>query len=300
MTDLVALQKANDRRWAAAHITRSGAFSKKAATIVANKQRYIDIVRRCRALGSNMPDDAWVFVAVIHNRESSLDFNTHLGQGDPLRDGNGRAIKTVHVPAGRGPFTGPDAFEKAAVDALVYCAPRAAMANKDWSISGMLTYLERYNGLAYANAGVPSPYIWAGTDQYKSGKVLVDHGPIVWGVTDQQLGCAGLLLAISALDSSTHFDAQLPVVTAPSIVADPTDSVLDTYWLQDALNRLGATPQLLVDGIYGGGTRNAVRAFQRSHKLHVDGKAGMVETIPAIKAELKKAKLSLFPVKEKA
>jgi lysozyme family protein len=64
-----------------------------------------------------------------------------------------------------------------------------------------LTLLERYNGLGYAIRGVPSPYVWSGTDQYKSGKYIADHvyDP---NAVDKQLGCAGLLLAMIALDST--------------------------------------------------------------------------------------------------
>jgi lysozyme family protein len=292
MTDLVALQKANDQRWHDAHITRGTAFNAAAAKAFKNKSRYVDVVRRCRALGSNMPDEAWVFIAVVHNRESSMDFTTHLGQGDPLNK------KTTHVPEGRGPFFGPDAFEQGAVDALVYCAPRAAVANKDWSVSGMLTYAERYNGLAYANVhtaqypnGAPSPYIWAGTNEYVSGKVLVDHGPVVWSTVDPQLGCAGLLLAIDALDDGVNFGALpripsvplQPSLPAPDLV--PVNGVFDAVWLQTSLNNLGATPRLSVDGINGAGTRTAVRAFQDSHGLIVDGIVGPA-TIAAIKAAL--------------
>jgi lysozyme family protein len=109
-----------------------------------------------------MPDIAWVFIAVSHYRESSQDFATNLGQGDPWNK------VSVHVPAGRGPFK---SFEDAAVDALAKCSPYAAKL-KDWSIGGMLTNLERYNGIGYANKGIPSPYIWSGTDQYRSGKYV--------------------------------------------------------------------------------------------------------------------------------
>ena len=70
------------------------------------------------------------------------------------------------------------------------CAPYAAR-DTDWSIARMLSLLEQYNGLSYANAGRPSPYIWSGTDQYSIGKVVVDHGPIE-PIVDKQLGCAGL------------------------------------------------------------------------------------------------------------
>jgi len=165
--NLVELQNENDCRWKSAKIMRSG-FDKVAAKAEANKSRYIDIVHRCVERESNMPDEAWVFIAVIHERESDMDFTTHLGQGDPLNR------RTVHVPAGRGPFTGLDAFEQGAVDALIDCAPYAALSNKDWSISGMLTYLERYNGLGYATRGIASPYLWAGTNQYSKGKYVRD------------------------------------------------------------------------------------------------------------------------------
>jgi lysozyme family protein len=61
-------------------------------------------------------------------------------------------------------------FEEAAVDALVRCSPFAAKL-KDWSIGGMLTNLERFNGVGYANRGLPSAYVWSGTDQYEKGQV---------------------------------------------------------------------------------------------------------------------------------
>lgn len=288
MVNLISLQKLNDDRWHKAIVTRS-AFNSVAKKAVANKQRYVNICRMLREHGSNIPDKAWVFIAVVHNRESGMDFTTHLGQGDPLNK------KTIHVPAGRGPFFGIDAFEKGAVDALIYCAPYAGLANKDWSISGMLTYLERYNGLAYANAGVASPYVWAGTNIYdppsgRGGKVVKDHGPIVWSVVDKQLGCAGLVLAIQALDPDTTFDdiSSPPLQpTLPVVDLVPVEGVFDTVWLQSSLNKLGAMPKLSVDGIYGAGTRTAVKAFQKTFKLKIDGIAGTKETIPEIKKQLK-------------
>ena len=78
------------------------------------------------------------------------------------------------------------------------CAPYAAR-NKDWSIGGALTELEQYNGLGYASRGVPSPYLWAGTNQYKSGKYVRD-GVYDPHAVDSQPGCAGLLLAMMELD----------------------------------------------------------------------------------------------------
>lgn len=72
---------------------------------------------------------------------------------------------------GRGPFFGADAFYRAALDALIDCAPHAAKWT-DWTAGGALTLLEEYNGLAYAARGVPSAYVWSGSDQYNSGNLL--------------------------------------------------------------------------------------------------------------------------------
>jgi lysozyme family protein len=265
MADLVALKAANAKRWANAKLTRGPEFAKYAAKAVANKARYQDVERRCGV--------HWCFVAVSHYRESTMDFARQLGQGDPLDS------VSTHVPAGRGPFLGAKGFEDCAVDALVNCAPYAAR-NKDWTIAGMLTLLEKYNGLAYANAGRPSPYVWSGTDQYTIGKVTFDHGPIE-PVVDKQLGCAGLILAIMALDPTVKFD--VAPLNKPDL--PPAPPALDAAWLQASLNKLGATPILAVDGIYGAGTRGAVRAFQASKGLIVDGLVGPA-TIAALKVAL--------------
>ena len=292
MTDLVTLQKKNDARWKTAKVTGRLPVDPTAQRLFSNKARYLKIVHMLQALGSNMPDEAWVFIAVTHERESGGNFNTHLGQGDPLTDRHGKPIKTVHVPAGRGPFTGPEAFEDAAVDALWYCAPYAAKNNKDWSISGMLTYGERYNGLAYANAGRPSPYVWSDTTIYDpptgpGGKVLVDHGPIT-STVDKQIGVAALYLKLASLDPSINF-GEIPEAplqpTLPEADKTPVPDVYDAVWLQSSLNKLGAAPKLTVDGIAGGATRTAVRAFQTSSGLTEDGRAGP-QTIAAIQEAL--------------
>ena len=133
-------------------------------------------------------------IAVIHERECSQDWTGSLAQGDPWNR------VSVHVPAGRGPFR---SWEEAAIDALVNCAPYAAR-NKDWSIGRTLAKLEQYNGLGYAARGRPSPYIWSGTDQYRSGKYVRD-GVYDPNVVDSQPGCAGLLMAMMALDPTITF-----------------------------------------------------------------------------------------------
>lgn len=253
--DLVALKTANERRWKAAQLTRGPEFTPVAKRLFDAKSRYVAISEK-----TGIP---WVFIAVTHQRESSQDFSKSLAQGDPWNK------VSTHVPAGRGPF---ESFEDAAVDALVNCSPHAAR-NKDWSIGGTLTLLEKYNGLGYASRGIPSPYVWSGTDQYRSGKYIAD-GVFSATTVDKQLGCAGLILAIQKLD---------PTVTFPD--APPTGPVLDAEWLQESLNKLGATPQLVVDGIPGPATRIALKNFQKAHGLTADGIAGPM-TIEAIQKGL--------------
>lgn len=184
MVDLVALKAANEKRWAVAKMTRS--FSGVAARLAAEKRRY-------EAVGAKT-GVPWFITAVIHEREASQNFNTQLGQGDPLNQ------VSHHVPAGRGPFA---TWEEGAIDALVNCQPHAA-ANTDWSAGGSLTLLERYNGTGYATRGLPSPYVWSGTDQYIKGKFIRD-GVFDPEVIDAQLGCAGLLKSMMAIDPTITF-----------------------------------------------------------------------------------------------
>lgn len=191
MIDLIALRRANAQRWANARLTRN--FSAVARHLVSP-----DAKSRYQAV-SAMTGVPWAAIAVIHERECSQDWTGSLAQGDPWDR------VSVHVPAGRGPFK---SWEEAAVDALNNCAPYAGR-NKDWSIGGLLTKLEEYNGLGYASRGVPSPYVWSGTDQYRSGKYVRD-GVYDPNAIDGQLGCAGLLMTMRVLDRSIDFGAQIP------------------------------------------------------------------------------------------
>src|SRR6266705_3463049 len=199
MTDLVALKAANAKRWANAKLIRD--FMSVARHLVSPnaKPRYQAVSAR-----TGVP---WAVIAVIHERECSQDWTGSLAQGDPWNR------VSVHVPAGRGPFR---SWEEAAIDALVNCSPHAAR-NRDWSIGGTLTMLEQYNGLGYASMDKPSPYVWSGTDQYVSGKYIRDEvfDP---NAVDQQLGCAGLLMAMMALDPTITFTG---VVLTPSKPSSP-------------------------------------------------------------------------------
>jgi lysozyme family protein len=202
------LVAANAARWARAKLTRSSEFNPVAKRLIAAKARYQAVEAK-----TGVP---WYVIAVIHERESSQSWAGSLAQGDPWNK------VSTHVPAGRGPFK---SWEDAAVDALVNCAPYASR-NKDWSIGALLTLLEGYNGLGYFNKGIPSPYVWSGTDQYVKGKYVRD-GVFDANTVDKQLGCAGLLLVMASLDPSIGLSqgpasaASVPPVSAPVPVVKP-------------------------------------------------------------------------------
>ncbi len=194
MTDIGSLKARNRARWNNAKITRAKEFGPVAKRLVAAKARYQAVEKR-----TGVP---WFVIACIHEREASQNFNTQLGQGDPL------SRKSTHVPKGRGPFTGPKAWEDGAYDALALCAPFAARW-RDWTPGGTMTLLEEYNGLGYAARNLPSPYVWSGTDQYSRGKYVAD-GMFDPSAVDRQLGCAGLILAMAKLDPSISFGDTAP------------------------------------------------------------------------------------------
>jgi len=58
-----------------------------------------------------------------------------------------------------------------------------------------------------------------------------------------------------------------------------------TVWVQQSLNKLGAEPPLIVDGSFGLATVAAVKAFQQTKGLDVDGKVGP-QTVAAIEQGL--------------
>lgn len=230
MTDIAQLQIDNAARWDRAVVTADlGAVP---ARLVAAKGEYLAVERR-----TGVP---WWVVAVIHQREGNQDFSTSLAQGDPWNE------VSQHVPAGRGPFA---SWEDAAIDALVNCSPY--LAHQTWTnVGATLTNLERYNGLGYAIGPVtyrngvvvqryapqPSPYLWAGTNQYQSGKYVADH---VYSPTaiDRQIGCAALVLGMMKLDSSIQIPGSDRIA-----MDDPAPGAPASWWSRVTGWLTGARP----------------------------------------------------------
>jgi lysozyme family protein len=206
-----AMIAANAGRWSRAHIHAEWQKVIDATadrlTLPANKVRFQTVERN--------EGVKWFAVAIIKEREAGADpaFKLSIAQGDPW------ASPSRHVPAGRGPFV---SWEGAAHDALVDCAPYAARWH-DWSIGGLLTILEKYNGVGYAAKGLPSPYVWSATDQYVKGKYVRD-GVFDPEFVDRQIGCAALLIAMQKRDPSIQFEQPgtpaRPTAQPPAVIID--------------------------------------------------------------------------------
>lgn len=209
MENLVLL---NQHRWDQCKVLadKGPAFKRIADKLIDAKARYQVVEAKTKV--------PWWFIAVVHEREASQNWNSSLAQGDPWNK------KSTHVPAGRGPFK---SWEDAAYDALVNCPPYAAR-NTDWSPGGALTMLEKYNGLGYYRKGLPSPYVWAGTNQYVKGKYTSD-GVYNANTVDTQLGVAGLLkfMNVFGAGSGTSAGAAGAVVVAGGAAVAATPS---HYW----------------------------------------------------------------------
>lgn len=152
----------------------------------ANKSRYEAVGKE-----ADMPPQ---LVAAIHWRESSGNFGKYLHQGDPL----GAPAKRVPTNI---PVFGKDEWDKAAVHALKMkskCKDELGINKDTQDRAKMAAFAERYNGMGYSNKGVPSPYVYSGTDSYTSGKYIADH---VYSAdtVDQQLGVVRLTDSISGM-----------------------------------------------------------------------------------------------------
>jgi lysozyme family protein len=140
------------------------------------RSRYDQVVK-----GSKIP---WWFVGLTHMMESSLNFQTHLHNGDPL------TRKTFRVPAGR-PVRGSPPFDwtDSARDAL----DRLRLFDEtDWSLPRALYRLEQYNGFGYRKYGIPSPYLWSFSTIYRKGKFIAD-GVFSADAVSKQCGAATVL-----------------------------------------------------------------------------------------------------------
>lgn len=169
-------------------------YAEMVKTIQVDKNRTDELKILCDGLKKNMNryqnvgimlGIPWQFIAAIHYREADCDFGTCLHNGDALPG------PTKHVPSGRGPFK---SWEEAAIDALKF---DNVDKNKDWSLAKSLQCAEQYNGLGYEKHRVYSPYVFAGTNFYKSGLYSSD-GVFDSSLIDKRFGVAAIIMGLGA------------------------------------------------------------------------------------------------------
>lgn len=229
--------------WRTAEIKYPSVIQNICSKIKANKQLYIQV--------SEQTDTPWEVIGAIHSLESSLNFNTHLHNGDSLRR------RTTHVPSGR-PRRGtpPFTWEESAIDAL------RLKPWYDWGIPDTLFYLEMYNGFGYYYRGVNSPYLWSYTNQYTKGKYVRD-GVFDPNKVSRQVGAVPILKELGYAGVNMQMGPELiPLVfwgkEFPQRNAD----------LQKFLNTMPIGADLLVDGWIG---RKTSDAFFRVFGRYIEG-----------------------------
>lgn len=157
-----------------------GEFANTANKVLGFKAMYDPI-----ALQTGIP---WYVVGALDCREENFNHKGYLGNGDPLNK------VTTHVPRGRGPF---GSWSDGAIDALMMGGFSKLPTGGHWDIVTALIKCEIYNGAGYHGMGLPSPYVWAGTNIQKPGKYTSD-GHFDYLAMDHQPGTAGIFLALKA------------------------------------------------------------------------------------------------------
>ena len=141
-----------------------------------NKAKYEEVEKR-----TGVPAE---LIAAIHWRESSGNFKTYLHNGEKLGKVTQLVPKGIYF----------EDWTDAAVHAIKSHNPGIVDSG---NVETWYEFAERYNGLGYRNKGVASPYVWAGTDNYTSGKYIAD-GKYSADHVDQQLGVALMLKTLMA------------------------------------------------------------------------------------------------------
>src|SRR6185437_10258183 len=229
-------------------ITRTSEVNETAERLLKNLDRY----QKVTAI-DGVPA---VFIGPSFEREASSNFRDNPAQGDPLD----RVSRDV--PRGMGPYTGPDAWVNAAVDAY-HLDHLDRVGAGGWSWPRLCFEGEIFNGFGPRLHRRKTGYLWSGTNIYDGGKYIRDG---YWSsqAQDEQLGIIPMAKRMVELNPSLDLGAAVGtaiVMTAPAvpIVTPNTASVAQ---LQAALNKFGA--DLVVDGSIGSKTRRAIRAFQRA------------------------------------
>lgn len=218
------------RLWDSIQLKRemAGAAGSSAAKVLANRARYENV--------QNATGVPWYVVGLIHAMECGLDFTRHLHNGDRL---SGR---THQAPAGR-PVKGSPPFTwlDSAIDAIEYDGLSAV---KSWTVERLCFVLEKFNGWGYRPHGVPTPYLWSGSNHYRRGKYVRDG---VWDPdhVSRQSGAMVILARLMVLCPDIHMAREGATEQRPGVKELPqsgtiTGAVLAAFaaaatWLLDAI-----------------------------------------------------------------
>ena len=244
--------------------------------IVANKARYEGAVA-----GTSVP---WWFVAIVQAMEADFNFwfQRHLHNGDPL------TARTVQHPAGR-PATGapPFTWEQSAQDAMEH---QKLTKIARWPLVIALFQWHRYNGVEneYKRRGIPTPYLWSGSQHYSKGKYVRD-GVFDSEAVSQQVGAAVLLRILVdrgavqldaaadepeavAIDTAqpgfAHVEAEL-AYPGPLAIGALDAQKLAVRRVQEWLRIHKA--EAPVNGVFDAATANHLMAFQAANGRPVTG-----------------------------
>lgn len=123
----------------------------------------------------------WVFLGLVHLRESGCDFSRQLLNGQRWTQ------KTTLVPKGVGPWV---SWEDSTVWAMRHFDLDEMV---DWSVPNLLYQMEKWNGGGYRRRGKHSPYLWSGTNHGVGVGKYVADGRYNPKAVDQQVGTAPVL-----------------------------------------------------------------------------------------------------------
>ena len=127
-------------------------------------------------------------IAALHWREASGSFDRMMSNGAPL------GKKSTIVP-----YDGPyDSWEDSAIPPLTQRAKLAATVELDKDpndLVALASFAELWNGKGYFNRGVPSPYVYSGTDVYSAGKYVAD-GTYDAKAVDRQIGVVPMIVKL--------------------------------------------------------------------------------------------------------
>lgn len=184
-------------------ITRQSVIDATAKKLVAlyKAGKYGDVPQR-----TGIPA-AWI--AASFEREASSNFSRSPAQGDPW------SRISVHVPRGRGPFR---SWEASALDAYhINGLDKIGAGHWTWELC--CYYGEIFNGMGYRGHGIPSPYLWGGSNIQKRGKYVSD-GVYNANVMDTQLGIIPLIKRMIELEPSLDFTRSQILTTPPAVIPD--------------------------------------------------------------------------------